>query len=87
VSFKVEQGEFFVVMGLSGSGKSTSAPMLNGLIVPTAGEILMDDIDMAICTRKELRPARRDRIAMVFRHFALFPHKRAAENGSRAAAG
>ena len=80
VSFKVDQGEIFVVMGLSGSGKSTLVRMLNGLIEPTAGKILIDDIDVASCTKEELRTVRREKIAMVFQHFALFPHKTVAEN-------
>jgi len=80
VSFKVDQGEIFVVMGLSGSGKSTLVRMLNGLIEPTAGEILIDGIDVASCTKEELRAVRREKIAMVFQHFALFPHKTVAEN-------
>ncbi|MER2063621.1 MAG: ATP-binding cassette domain-containing protein, partial [Alkalibacterium sp.] len=41
-SFKVEEGEIFVIMGLSGSGKSTLVRMLNRLIEPTEGNILID---------------------------------------------
>ncbi|WIY53131.1 glycine betaine/L-proline ABC transporter ATP-binding protein [Devosia sp. YIM 151766] len=81
-SFDVGEGEIFVVMGLSGSGKSTLVRMLNGLIAPTAGSILVDGEDVATCGRKQLRDIRRDKIAMVFQHFALFPHWTVAENAA-----
>src|SRR5690554_697609 len=80
VSFEIAEGEIFVVMGLSGSGKSTLVRMINGLITPSAGEILIDDINVASCSAEELRSVRRDKVAMVFQHFALFPHKTVAEN-------
>ncbi|MDT8853708.1 glycine betaine/L-proline ABC transporter ATP-binding protein [Paracoccaceae bacterium Fryx2] len=73
-SFEVAQGEIFVVMGLSGSGKSTLVRMLNGLIAPTAGEILIDGEDIASCAQSALRRIRRNKVAMIFQHFALFPH-------------
>ena len=79
-NFDVAEGEFFVVMGLSGSGKSTMVRMLNGLIPPTSGAILVDGEDVASCDGKVLRRIRREKIAMVFQHFALFPHWTVAEN-------
>ncbi|HWJ88984.1 MAG TPA: glycine betaine/L-proline ABC transporter ATP-binding protein [Pelagibacterium sp.] len=81
-SFDVGEGEIFVVMGLSGSGKSTLVRMLNGLIAPTSGAILIDSEDVASCGRRQLRDIRRDKIAMVFQHFALFPHWTVAENAA-----
>jgi len=80
VTFKVVEGEIFVVMGLSGSGKSTLVRMINGLIKPSAGEILIDGMDVANCSEEDLRNIRREKVAMVFQHFALFPHKTVAEN-------
>lgn len=80
VSFEVNEGEIFVVMGLSGSGKSTLVRMLNGLIPTTSGKILIDDDDVAGCSAERLRSLRRNKIAMVFQHFALFPHKSVVEN-------
>ncbi len=79
-SFEVAQGQIFVVMGLSGSGKSTLVRMLNGLIEPTGGSILVDDQDIARCSAATLRQVRRDQVAMVFQHFALFPHMTVADN-------
>jgi glycine betaine/proline transport system ATP-binding protein len=80
VSFSVAEGEIYVVMGLSGSGKSTLVRMINGLIKPTAGQMLIDGIDVANCSAEHLRKIRREKVAMVFQHFALFPHKTVAEN-------
>ncbi|MDU7339277.1 MAG: glycine betaine/L-proline ABC transporter ATP-binding protein [Clostridium sp.] len=79
-SFKVEEGEIFVVMGLSGSGKSTLIRCLNRLIDPTAGEILIDGENIADCNAERLREIRRKKIAMVFQNFALLPHRTVAEN-------
>jgi glycine betaine/proline transport system ATP-binding protein len=79
-SFKVGEGQIFVVMGLSGSGKSTLVRMINGLIAPTSGKMLIDGIDVANCSGKTLREVRRTKIAMVFQHFALFPHMTVADN-------
>lgn len=79
-SFKVGEGQIFVVMGLSGSGKSTLVRMINGLIAPTSGKMLIEGIDVANCSGKTLREVRRTKIAMVFQHFALFPHMTVADN-------
>ena len=80
VSFEVQEGEIFVIMGLSGSGKSTLVRTLNGLIPPTSGEIVIDDVDVASCSKEALRDVRRQKITMVFQHFALFPHKTIIDN-------
>lgn len=81
-SFDVDEGEIFVVMGLSGSGKSTLVRMLNGLIPPTSGSIMIDGHDVANCSQEQLRGIRREKITMVFQHFALFPHWTVAENAA-----
>ena len=79
-SFQVNEGEIFVVMGLSGSGKSTLVRMINGLIKPTSGQMFVDGVDVAGCTAQDLRAIRRNKVSMVFQHFALFPHKTVADN-------
>ena len=81
-SFDVDEGEIFVVMGLSGSGKSTLVRMLNGLIPPTSGEVVIDDTDVANCSGEQMRRIRREKITMVFQHFALFPHWSVADNAA-----
>jgi glycine betaine/proline transport system ATP-binding protein len=79
-SFSVREGEIFVVMGLSGSGKSTLVRMLNRLIEPTAGEIVVDGVDIARMSEKELIEFRRKHISMVFQSFALMPHLTVLQN-------
>jgi glycine betaine/proline transport system ATP-binding protein len=80
VSFDAKVGEIFVVMGLSGSGKSTLVRMLNRLITPTSGEVSIDGEDVVKASPARLRQIRLDKVAMVFQHFALFPHKTVIEN-------
>ncbi|MCY4430829.1 MAG: betaine/proline/choline family ABC transporter ATP-binding protein [Rhodospirillales bacterium] len=69
-----------VVMGLSGSGKSTLIRHINRLIAPTAGEILVDGIDVAGMDGVTLREFRRHRASMVFQRFALMPHRSVRDN-------
>jgi glycine betaine/proline transport system ATP-binding protein len=82
ISFTVGEGEIFVVMGLSGSGKSTLIRCLNRLIEPTSGQVYLDDEDILGADRKRLRELRRNKMSMVFQHFALFPHLTVAENAA-----
>jgi glycine betaine/proline transport system ATP-binding protein len=82
VSFEVEQGELFVVMGLSGSGKSTVIRMLNRLIEPTSGTVTIDGDDVGKLSDEQLRDLRAKKLSMVFQHFALFPHRTVAENAA-----
>ncbi|MCM3695020.1 quaternary amine ABC transporter ATP-binding protein [Microbacterium oleivorans] len=79
-SFRVEKGEIFVIMGLSGSGKSTIIRMLNGLHDATDGEVLVHGEPITGIPAAKLRGIRRERIAMVFQHFALLPHRTVAAN-------
>ncbi|WP_100405203.1 quaternary amine ABC transporter ATP-binding protein [Bacillus solitudinis] len=74
-SFHVEQGEFFVIMGLSGSGKSTIIRLVNRLIEPTAGEVLIDGENITKMSKADLLSTRRRKLGMVFQKFALFPHR------------
>jgi glycine betaine/proline transport system ATP-binding protein len=81
-SFEVREGEIFVVMGLSGSGKSTLIRMVNGLLEPTAGELLVYGEDIVTMNHQQLRRTRREKVSMVFQHFALFPHRTVGENAA-----
>ena len=80
VSFSVQQGEIFVVMGLSGSGKSTVLRCINRLIKPTDGQVLIDGEDIVAANAKCLREIRRKKVSMVFQRFALFPHRTILDN-------
>lgn len=83
-SFSVDAGQIFVVMGLSGSGKSTLIRMVNGLLEPTAGSVVVGGEDLAKLDARKLRRARRDKVSMVFQHFALLPHRTVGENAAYA---
>ncbi|MEJ6392097.1 betaine/proline/choline family ABC transporter ATP-binding protein [Gymnodinialimonas sp. 2305UL16-5] len=80
VSFDVMPGEIFVIMGLSGSGKSTIVRCLSRLVEPTAGEILLDGEDLLKASPKELIDIRRHKMGMVFQSFGLMPHLNVRDN-------
>ena len=80
VSFTVDPGQIFVVMGLSGSGKSTLARCLIRLIEATKGQIHFDGEDILTYSPEQLLQFRRSKIAMVFQHYALLPHRRVLDN-------
>ena len=82
VSFTVGRGEMFVVMGLSGSGKSTVLRMINRLNEPTSGELLIDGEDITQVSDARLREIRNNEIGMVFQHFSLFPHRTVRDNAA-----
>jgi glycine betaine/proline transport system ATP-binding protein len=75
VSLSVRRGELYMLMGLSGSGKSTVLRMLNRLVEPSSGTVRLDGRNLASLDDQELREVRNRRTAMVFQHFALLPHK------------
>nr|WP_230414753.1 glycine betaine/L-proline ABC transporter ATP-binding protein [Micromonospora tarapacensis] len=83
-NFEVKRGEIFVVMGLSGSGKSTLIRMLNGLLPPTHGTVEVDGVDITKLKPAALRKLRREKISMVFQHFALQPHRSVLDNAGYA---
>jgi multiple sugar transport system ATP-binding protein len=74
LSLEIALGEFCVLVGPSGCGKSTLLRMIAGLEDVTAGDVLIDGIDVT-----EQPPQRRD-IAMVFQNYALYPHMTVKEN-------
>jgi len=80
VSFDVGEGEVFVIMGLSGSGKSTTLRCIARLIEPTSGSILLDGVDLLKASRRELVEIRRHRLGMVFQSFGLMPYLTVLEN-------
>ncbi|MDD9874672.1 MAG: betaine/proline/choline family ABC transporter ATP-binding protein [Gammaproteobacteria bacterium] len=80
VSFDVRTGEIFVIMGLSGSGKSTMVRCLSRLIEPSAGQVLVDGGDLLQLSDRELIEFRRHKMGMVFQNFGLLPHLSVLEN-------
>ncbi|NOK03332.1 MULTISPECIES: glycine betaine/L-proline ABC transporter ATP-binding protein [Myxococcus] len=79
-SFDVRAGEIFVIMGLSGSGKSTVLRCLNRLIEPSAGSVHVDGVDVTRADRAGLLDVRRRKMAMVFQNFGLLPHRSVIRN-------
>jgi len=80
VSFDVNKGEIFCVMGLSGSGKSTLVRHINRLLEPTSGKILINDQDVMQFDKDSLQELRNKKIGMVFQNFALMPHRSVLDN-------
>ena len=74
VSFEIEPGEFFALLGPSGSGNSTTLRILAGLDAPSAGRVFIDGQDITAADARD-----RD-IAMVFQSYALYPHMTVYEN-------
>ena len=69
-------------MGLSGSGKSTLIRLINRLVEPTAGKVLVDGRDIAAVRRSELTSLRRTDMSMVFQSFALMPQRTVLSNAA-----
>jgi len=81
-SFEIYTGEIFVIMGLSGSGKSTMVRMLNRLIEPTSGQVFIDGEDITRMNTEQLVKTRRKKMSMVFQSFALMPHMTVLQNAA-----
>ena len=79
ISFDIERGDIFGIIGLSGAGKSTLVRCLNLLEKPTSGKVLVDGKDLMTLSGKELRLMRRD-IGMIFQHFNLLMQKSVLDN-------
>ncbi|CAI8762499.1 hypothetical protein EMIT0196MI5_170115 [Pseudomonas sp. IT-196MI5] len=83
-NLEINKGEICVLMGLSGSGKSSLLRCINGLNTVSRGKLFVEhegrQIDIASCTPAELKMMRTQRIAMVFQKFALMPWLTVREN-------
>lgn len=80
VDFKVEKGEFVVIVGPSGAGKTTILNLLGGMDKATSGKILVDGKDIAKYGEKQLTQYRRDDIGFVFQFYNLVQNLTALEN-------
>ena len=76
LSLKVAEGELVVLLGGSGSGKTTTLKMVNRLIEPTSGRVLIEGEDAGEIPAHELRR----RIGYVFQRVGLFPHMTIGDN-------
>ena len=80
VNFEIEQGEFVVVLGASGAGKTTILNLLGGMDTLTSGKILVDGKDISHVKDKELCEYRRHDIGFVFQFYNLVQNLTALEN-------
>ena len=76
LSLEVAKGELLVLLGGSGSGKTTTLKMINRLLEPTSGSVRLDGEDVAALTPSDLRR----RIGYAFQQVGLFPHLSVSEN-------
>lgn len=81
-SLQVRRGEIFCIMGLSGSGKSTLIRLLNRLIEPSLGKVMVKGRDIATMDAATLRETRARHIGMVFQSVALLPQRTVLENAA-----
>lgn len=80
INLNVEKGEWLSIMGPSGSGKSTMMNIIGCMDKPTRGEVLLDGVDIAKQSSKELTLIRRDKIGLIFQQFHLVNYLSALEN-------
>ncbi|MBR2088549.1 MAG: ABC transporter ATP-binding protein [Oscillospiraceae bacterium] len=80
VSLSVEKGEWVSIMGPSGSGKSTMMNIIGCMDKPSKGEVLLDGVDIAKESAKNLTTIRRDKIGLIFQQFHLVNYLTAVEN-------
>jgi osmoprotectant transport system ATP-binding protein len=76
LTFRIEPGETLVLLGRSGSGKTTALKLVNGLLFPASGEVLVDGLPTTACNVIALRRS----IGYVIQEVGLFPHFSVAEN-------
>ena len=80
VNFEVNKGEFVVIVGPSGAGKTTILNLLGGMDQPTSGSIMVDGQDVARYDEAKLTQYRRDDIGFVFQFYNLVQNLTALEN-------
>lgn len=80
VSFSIDKGEFVIIVGASGAGKSTILNLLGGMDQVTEGSIYVDGKDISKYNKKELTKYRRDDIGFVFQFYNLVQNLNALEN-------
>lgn len=80
ISFQIDKGEFVVIVGPSGAGKTTVLNILGGMDQATSGKVLVDGRDIAKYSNRQLTAYRREDIGFVFQFYNLVPNLTALEN-------
>lgn len=79
-SLEVEKGDFVTITGRSGSGKTTLLLALGGLLKPSSGELLFNNMSIDLQNEKSMENFRSDHVSYVMQNFALIPYLTALEN-------
>lgn len=80
ISIKIEDGDFVVILGASGSGKSTFLNVISGLETPDSGKVLYDSKDITALTDKELTKFRKENIGFIFQQYYLLVNMNVDKN-------
>jgi len=80
IDFSIQKGEFVIVVGPSGAGKTTVLNILGGMDTATGGKVIVDGADIAKYSQRRLTGYRRDDIGFVFQFYNLVPNLTAKEN-------
>lgn len=80
MTFNIEKGEFAVIVGPSGAGKTTVLNILGGMDSADEGEVIIDDKNIAEFDTKQLTQYRRDDVGFIFQSYNLIPNLTAKEN-------
>ena len=80
ISFSIDKGEFVVIVGPSGAGKTTVLNILGGMDTATSGKLLVDSEDITAYNSRKLTEYRREDIGFVFQFYNLVPNLTALEN-------
>jgi ABC-type lipoprotein export system ATPase subunit len=76
----IKRGEFIGIMGMSGSGKTTLVNLIAGFDEPSSGKVIVDDLDIAKLSGKQVSEFRNKKIGMIFQHFNLIKEFNALQN-------